>query len=338
MSGMIISVASGAKNDIKFGGVQGPMTVLMQDNHARFENDPLFNTWKKIFLEYGLESAMATIAGICGIGMFEDVGENGKYPMTDMPDGFTKLVSALEWKMGVSISQTAMEDKLKQVMQNNARTLTEGYAKTRCHFFWGLLSAALENRDYITKLGRKVSVKTMDGVNVFSTGHKLANAKGTVSNAFSDEFSTDSLGKVATRMQNMVDDNGEIIGMNPDTIFIPNTEDAKREVFGVLGATHDPDTPAGNKYNYQFGNWEVVTVPWLVPLVKNGKFPWMLMDSGYNESNYGARDVERVPLTVNSFINNDNDANVWSGRGRFGGAFIDFRAFAAGGVDFGTEA
>lgn len=337
MPGLITSVASNVHGTI-FGDVQGPMIALIEAEYKRYENDPNFTTYKKIFPEFQLTSASASINGICNIGLFEDVGENGEYPETEAADGFDKILTAIEWKLRRAVSQTAMEDKLDFTLKNIASALTSSYARTKNAFFWGLLAAALQNRDYTTKNGRCVSIKSMDGVNVFSKAHKLAGSKKTVCNAFSDAFSASSLGKVATHMQNMVDDNGEIIGLVPDTIVIPNNEQAKREVFGVLGATHDPDTPAGNKYNYQFGNWEVVVVPWLADLATGSSFPWMLMDSDYNERNYGARDVERVAMTVNSYINNDNDANVWSGRGRFGGAFIDFRAFAAGGLNFGAEA
>lgn len=337
MSGIITSVSANVNSTI-FGDVQGPLIALIEQEYKRFENDPLYTTWKKIFHEFKLNSATASIAGMGNIGMFEDVGENGAHPLSDAPDGFAKILYSIEWKLMRSISQTAMEDKLDFVMQNIASELTSSYARTKCHFFWGLLAAALQNRDYITKGKRTVSVKSMDGVNVFSTSHKLANSKKTVANAFSDDFSVTALGKVATRMQNMVDDNGEIVGMNPDTIIIPNVEEVKREVFGVLGATHDPDTPAGNKYNYQFGNWEVIVVPWLSELVSSIKYPWMLMDSGYNERSYGARDVERVDMTVRSFIDENTNANNWAGRARFSGTFIDFRAFAAGGLSFGTEA
>ena len=137
----------------------------------------------------------------------------------------------------------------------------------------------------------------------------------------------------------LLDDNGEIIGLVPDTIIIPNTAKAKDEVFGILGAHNDPNTPAGNRYNYQFGNWDVLVIPWLNDLVAaDGSYPWILMDSNYNESNYGAIDVERIPLAITSDKDRNNDANRWAGRARFGGAFGNFRAFAAGGLDFGTAA
>ena len=164
----------------------------------------------------------------------------------------------------------------------------------------------------------------------------MANASGSICNAFSNVFSKTALGTVAEKMQNTKDDNGEIIGLTPDTIIIPNTEKAKDDVFGVVGAHNDPDTAAGNKYNYQFGNWTVIAVPWLAELATKDSYPWIIMDSQYNEDGHGAIDVERIPLNITSELAS-NDVNLWKGRARFSGAFHEFRAFAAGGLSYGAQ-
>lgn len=334
--GVIVSIANNVYNTL-YGDMQGPMKALLEVSYEGARKEQL-TLWEKLFKPFKLDGNSATIAGIGTIGLFEDVGENGEYPVTDLGTGFNKTVTAQEWKLAYYISQTMMEDKLDFVMKNEAQKLTDSFVRTRNSFYTGLFNAAVQNKDYITGQKRKISTKTMDGVNLFSTAHKLANDKRTVSNAFSNEFSASNLGKVATQMQNMRDDNGEIIGLVPDTIIIPNTEKAKSDVFGVIGAHNDPDTAAGNRYNYQFGNWDVIVMPWMEELVAaDGSYPWILMDSNYNEMNYGALAVERIPLTVRSSIDESNDANRWAGRARFGGAFVDFRAFASGGLDYGTE-
>ena len=49
-------------------------------------------------------------------------------------------------------------------------------------------------------------------------------------------------------MQNIKDDNGEIAGIAPDTIIIPNDAVLKKQVFGVLGADQVPETD-GNAFD-----------------------------------------------------------------------------------------
>ena len=334
--GIIVSIANNVYNTL-YGDIQGPMKALLEQAYEGSRKEQL-TLWEKIFKPFKLDTNSATIAGIGTIGLFEDVGENGEYPLTSPGSGFNKVITAEEWKLAYYISQTMMEDKLDFVLRDQPGRLTDSFVRTKNSFYCGLFNAAAKGVDYVTAKKHKISIKTMDGVNLFSSNHKLANDRRTVSNAFSNEFSASALGKVATKMQNMRDDNGEIIGIVPNTIIIPNTEKAKSEVFGVIGAHNDPDTQAGNRYNYQFGNWDVLVLPWLEELVAaDGSYPWFLMDTNYNEHNYGALAVERIPLSVRSSIDESNDANRWAGRARFGGAFVDFRAFAGGGLEYGDE-
>ena len=334
MSGIPISVSSGLNNTI-FGEIQGPLSMLIEQEYARFQNSE-FTLWDKIFKEYKLQTHTGTIGEGGAIGLFEDVGENGAYPISDIKDGFLKHLMAEEWKNSFGISQTAMEDKMDQVLKDGSKQLVASFYRTKNAFFWGLLAAALNGSDYVTKKKNKISIKAKDGVNLFSQSHQMANASGSICNAFSNVFSKTALGTVAEKMQNTKDDNGEIIGLTPDTIIIPNTEKAKDDVFGVVGAHNDPDTAAGNKYNYQFGNWTVIAVPWLAELATKDSYPWIIMDSQYNEDGHGAIDVERIPLNITSELAS-NDVNLWKGRARFSGAFHEFRAFAAGGLSYGAQ-
>lgn len=104
----------------------------------------------------------------------------------------------------------------------------------------------------------------------------------------------------------------------------------------MLGAFHDTGTAASNKFNYQFGNWNVIIAPYLNAYMGTSGYPWILADLEYNKRYYGAVDVDRKPLTVRSEIA-ENDANVWKGNARFTGGFYDYRAFAAAGVSFGSS-
>ena len=181
-----------------------------------------------------------------------------------------------------------------------------------------------------------VDMSDSDGKKLFAADHKPQKKSTTQCNAFKDAFSAAALGKLATAMQNLTDDDGNMLTMNPDTIIIPNDAEIKAEVFGVLGAHNDPGTAASNKFNYLFGAWNVLIWNELNQYCTGGTtVPWILMDSGYNKRYFGAVDIMRKDLTVKSEIAH-NDANVWKGRARFTGGFVDFRAFAAGGLSFGN--
>ena len=68
-----------------------------------------------------------------------------------------------------------------------------------------------------------------------------------------------------------------------------------------------------------------------------GKAPWILLDSKYNQTYGGAVWNDRVKLSVRSTIDDNTDANVWRGRSRFNAAFNDWRFAAVGGVASGED-
>lgn len=333
MPGIIFSVASGV-NDSVFGKLQDPLKAFIERANEAWMNNEM-NLAPKIFHPFKLDSNTGSIASLGSLGEMEAVGENGAYPLGNLEEGYRKVIRAEEWKYSFAISQTAMEDKLDFVITSNGQNLMDAYYRTRNNFMWGLLGAALQNKHFVRK-GMEFSVNTWDGVKLFAQEHPSKfDAKMKQCNAFSDAFSATVLGKIATAMQNAKNDNGEIIGLVPDTIVIPNTEKAKSDVFGVLGAYKDPDTAAGNRFNYQFGNWNVMVVPWLESLATSNSYPFFLMDSDYNEKHFGALDVVRIEPKIKSYIDESTDANIWKIRARFSGAFGDWRAFYAGGVSFG---
>ena len=186
---------------------------------------------------------------------------------------------------------------------------------------------------------RMYSTKSADGSIMFAMDHKPKIKGGNQSNRFKEAFSADALAKAETAMQNLNDDNGHVLLLRPDTIIIPNDGALKKEVLGVIGADRDPDTASSNAYNIHHGRWNVIIDPYLNPLIgtgESGGTPWFLFDSVYNETYGGLVRTERVPLSFHSWIDRNNDNNVWNGRARFAAGFVDFRAMLMAGAANGS--
>ena len=141
-------------------------------------------------------------------------------------------------------------------------------------------------------------------------------------------------------MQNIKGDNGELLGVAPDTIWIPNDAALKDAVFSAVGADKE-STSGNNAFNYQFGRWNIIVDPYLTAaltdLGKSSEKPFFLLDSKFIELNDGPIFQDRVPLDVKSVIDNNNDNNVWQGRARFGAGFADWRFVAVGNMSTGTD-
>lgn len=330
MAAIIISENSGKLNAL-YGNIQEPVASFVEQRAEALENKEIA---KLIFDQRKSTHFAEAYTGLTAANDFEPSVENGNYPTNGYEQGYTKVIHNITWKSSFAFSREMMDDTTMAELKKRPEQMLTSYHRTRERFFAQLLATAINGKTSFAKKGITFDCTTADGAKLFDTNHKPKVSGSKQSNAFTDAFSADALSKAATRMQNLRGDNDEILALIPTRIIIPNDADLKSEVFGVLGANHDPETPGGNKYNYLFGNWEVVVWPYLNQFISGEIKPWILQDVEYNKNADGAIWQDRVQLEVRSEIA-ENDANVWKGYARFGGGFVDFRPFLAGGLASG---
>lgn len=334
MAQIILSESSNMAKSL-YGEIQSPIAAFIERHDEAWMHDES-NIAAKIFKQVKSTHHSEAFAGIGTVDTFAPVGENGAYPTGGVDESYEQSFVSTTWKGSFSISEEMMEDKMDSVLVGKPQGFIDDYHRKRSAFFAGLLGSAIKNQAAYKMNNVQFKTTCADGSKLFATTHAPKGKGSNQCNAFTDAFSATALGKLATAMQNLKDDDGNMLTMNPDTIIIPNDATLKAEVFGVLGAHNDPGTAASNKFNYLFGAWNVLIWNELNQYCTGGSnVPWILMDSSYNKRYFGAVDIMRKDLTVKSEIAH-NDANVWKGRARFTGGFVDFRAFAAGGLSFGN--
>ena len=131
----------------------------------------------------------------------------------------------------------------------------------------------------------------------------------------------EALGLLASKIRNMKDENGEVLGYTADTIVLPGNRPAAetivKKVCGSEGAT-------GNGYNdinLQYGNWNIVVMPdW-----QTADDRLMIMSSEANRNLGGNMFFNRVPLTVSNWIDHHTGNYIWNGRCRFGVGFGTYK-------------
>lgn len=330
--GIIFSEGSGLNNSI-FGFCQAPIRKVIEEKAESWEKKSMLD---EFFHMDTTDNGAELMTGMTAMDGFKPVGENGEYPADHQQEGYSKLFVPHEWKNSFAISQTAIEDSKTLDLKKKPQSFINGYYRTRERFGAAVLGGAICGKSSIEFEGKKFDITCADGKPVFSTQHK-PKVKGAVqANLFSNEFSADALDRAEAAMQQFKGDNGELLGVAPVTIAIANTPALKRKVFEVVGAHLDPNT-ANNGFNFQVGRWNIKIWNYLNQFLGADAEPWMLIDDEYNEEYDGAVWLDRVQLTVGSYINNSNDANVWNGRARFCAGFNDFRFACLGGVAGGTD-
>lgn len=336
MSGFLtVSIGSGLNGTI-YGDCQVPLKAFLESRGEAFQRESLLpylyrmeksRHWAE---RYSSETAM---------GDFEPVGEGGDYPKTGFEDGYFRDIVNMTFKQSFSVTQELVEDCLLGTMKQRANKLVTAYGRTREKFGRILYAGGLYGTTVSYK-GKTFACGSADGQALFSKTHpnKVNGAKQT--NLYKGTFTNTLLGKIETEMQNIKGDNGELLGVAPDTIWIPNDAALKDAVFSAVGADKEP-TSGNNAFNYQFGRWNIIVDPYLTAaltdLGKSSEKPFFLLDSKFIELNDGPIFQDRVPLDVKSVIDNNNDNNVWQGRARFGAGFADWRFVAVGNMSTGTD-
>lgn len=336
MSGFLtVSIGSGLNGTI-YGDCQVPLKAFLESRGEAFQRESLLpylyrmeksRHWAE---RYSSETAM---------GDFEPVGEGGDYPKTGFEDGYFRDIVNMTFKQSFSVTQELVEDCLLGTMKQRANKLVTAYGRTREKFGRILYAGGLYGTTVSYK-GKTFACGSADGQALFSKTHpnKVNGAKQT--NLYKGTFTNTLLGKIETEMQNIKGDNGELLGVAPDTIWIPNDAALKDAVFSAVGADKEP-TSGNNAFNYQFGRWNIIVDPYLTAaltdLGKSSEKPFFLLDSKFIELNDGPIFQDRVPLEVKSIIDNNNDNNVWQGRARFGAGFADWRFVAVGNMSTGTD-
>lgn len=336
MSGFLtVSIGSGLNGTI-YGDCQVPLKAFLESRGEAFQRESLLpylyrmeksRHWAE---RYSTETAM---------GDFEPVGEGGDYPKTGFEDGYFRDIVNMTFKQSFSVTQELVEDCLLGTMKQRANKLVTAYGRTREKFGRILYAGGLYGTTVSYK-GKTFACGSADGQALFSKTHpnKVNGAKQT--NLYKGTFTNTLLGKIEAEMQNIKGDNGELLGVAPDTIWIPNDAALKDAVFSAVGADKEP-TSGNNAFNYQFGRWNIIVDPYLTAaltdLGKSSEKPFFLLDSKFIELNDGPIFQDRVPLDVKSVIDNNNDNNVWQGRARFGAGFADWRFVAVGNMSTGTD-
>lgn len=332
MAGIIFSKSSGL-NDSIYGKSEAPIKAFLESNVKAYEE---MSTIKKIFKMIDSDNYGEKFGSMTGFANgFQPVKEGGAYPTDERQEGYSQFFEHITWKDSFAITQEMIEDsKILDLNKTGARGFIDQYYLTREKYGSQLLIGAVAGAS-TTFRGLTMDCTGADGVSLFSTVHpsKTGNTD-TQSNKFAGAFDVDVLGKIETKMQNFTDDNGEVLTVSPNTIIIPNDAALKKAVFAAIGADKDPAT-ANNGFNYQFGRWTVIVSPYLNGLIGSDK-PFFLLDKNYCDNYNGLLFLDRIPLSIKSWIDDDTDNNVWSGRSRFVCGANDWRCIAVGGVTGAT--
>ena len=334
MPGIVFNKASNVNNSA-FGKSQEPIKMMVEKQIEAFEQHSIISN---VYMEDETNNFAEKYTYETSLGDFEATGEGGAYPRNSFQEGFSKVIEPDEWKNSFEITQQMIEDAKIGKATQRAGIFTTSYNRVREKFAAALLNNGQATSFTLGNNNRTFDSTSADGVALFSTAHpSKTGGTGTQTNYFGNAFSYDALCLVEEQMQKLTDDDGNLLNIMPDTIIIPANGRLKKVVFDAIGAEGIPGT-ANNSFSFQFGRWNVIMSPYLTNAagITAGTDSWYLMDSTFNQNYSGLVWLERIPLTVKSYIDENTDNNVWKGRCRWLAAANNWRAISKVNPGLGT--
>ena len=322
---IIYSKSSGLNNGA-IGKLETPIKMVIEHESDLLTKqggvrDWLFNVEKSS--RFG-----ETILGGNEFDVFSAVLEGDRAENDSVQETYKKFIEHIQFMKEFSITAQMMEDANYGVASDakrRAENFTRAYYKTQ-HKICEFVLANACNASAVG-FGTKLDLTGPDGLPLFSTDHTYGVNGGIQSNKFYAEFgdtTTDLeqlLGKVTSKIRNMKDENGEVLGYTADTIILPGNrpvlEIMMKKVCGSDGAL-------GNGYNdinLHYGNWNII----ILPTWQADSDVFMVMSSEANKNLCGNMFYNRIPLTVTHWVDNHTGNYIWNGRCRFGVGFGTYK-------------
>ncbi len=326
--GKLINSYDGLMDSFK-GKSLYPIYKVINNMGENYENTQ--SVLKDVFAVEKYDSFGFKITDEVGVGDFMPITEGTEYATSEVREGFSTQADFFEWTNSIEITQTMMEDNKTSDIKRRAGIFGESEPRTRERFRAQMLANGVNGS--VTINSKTFSTKSADGVSVFNIAHPDVAGKFTQTNMYSNTLDKDVFGEIVSRMQNVKDEKGDVIGVTPNTVIIPNYHSLKEALFGIVGSDKDPKT-SNNEYNYLFGNWQIIVSPMLAQYMDANTY--IIADLDFNKTAMGAVWADRLAPSYETYKAEDTRNFKIAGRSRYTAAFHNWRAFAIGGVTGGT--
>lgn len=332
----IIFSKSSAVNDDLWNEWSKQLVAVMQDTDS--EKNNYEEVLKKIFNVKSSKKFGEKTAGLTEFSDFDVVAEGADGVQDEISEGYSKLITHLQFLKYFVCTAEMAEDSQIDVMKTKAANFIRSYKRSRLQFATDSITSAAATFTYGSKAG--IDSTTGDGQALFSTAHPMFKHKDSrsydQSNVFTNALGTDAkmLNRLANIGRNFKNDSGIVMGYNFDTIIIPGNcfemEDTIKKIIGSEGEVGTNN----NDINTQRGKWKLVVNPlWQAAAGKN---PYMIMSSEANNELIGNVFYDRIGLTMKDEVITKNHNLMWSGRARWSCGYNNWRQIILGGADTGT--
>lgn len=225
---------------------------------------------------------------IDGYGFARRKQEGEKYVYGSIKQGYKLnlsqtrigLMDAITWEMRKFDQYREIDKKMRGMGETTAKRIELDLTHL---FTFGMSASSYTNID-----GETVATTTADGQNLFDTDHTITGSSDTFSNLITTAFSRSGLEEAENKFNTFVDNNGNIVLVQPDTIVTGRNVTIQNAVKEFLRSTLVPDE-ANNAVNVYSGKYKHLVLPFLsttsagAPTNLYDNY-WMLVDLSHKDA------------------------------------------------------
>ena len=333
---MIFYSKSTANTNAAIGRLETPIKMIIEH-----ESDALTKKGGICQTLFNVEKSSRfgeTIVGESELDVFKATAEGAGAECDTVSETYKKFIEHIQFTKEFIISAEMMEDAQYGIAadaKRRAESFTRAYYKTMNKICEKALSSATAASTVFA--GANLDLTAHDGMPLFSSEHRFGDGSEYeiqsnyfYGNIFSSGSSTsrvasaeqfeEALTKLAVKLRNMKDENGDPLGYTADTLILPgNRPIVESIVRKVCGSYSSLGSEGG--INLHYGNFNVVILPnW-----RSYTDSVMVMSSEANRNLSGNMFFNRIPLTVTNWIDNHTGNYIWNGRCRFGVGFGTYK-------------
>ena len=361
--GMIINIDEALKLRSDYNILIEPLNDMLKDQQEAWEKE---NPIDLLFNRGSISSFQETYTSSIGFDhAFAETSDYAVGPIFNTAEGFSATYRTRTFQGGFIITKQTLEDRQVGKVKDDANAFIKRWHGDVVEYAMkaiegGFTPVEVELGDgKKSKLALKSADTTdgeIDGVKVELFGSHKTVKRGdkdpkTQYNIYKadsaiDLADPDVVPKVAelingviTEMENYVDDNGKIAGVNGAKDIVCANDPRLKAILNSAVETDMFKAGAGSLLNLAYKRATVKTTPYLNEIVKNfvstsagtTAVPmFFIVDKSYNASNHGLELTERVPLTLEVFDRREAPAGIkYEGRQRFDINVATWRGIAA---------
>ena len=249
-----------------------------------------------------------------GLSQFVQTGENQPVTYEDRNQGYDVTYTHLKWTKAISISKEMWDDDRFGVMRRGTQDLARSKQRTKDQ-----IGADIFNYGFTSGGGGKATFTAGDAVALFSAAHTRTDGGTNISNTTTQDLAEDSLEAVLVNMRATVDDKGQLVGINPDTLLIPPALEKEARILldsqGRVGTANNDINP----YN---GRLKIVVWDRIGSAAGGSDTAWFVLDTTAQKLIYFVRDDSGLKGPDYDF---DNDVAKWKDSFRVRPGWSDFR-------------